>query len=484
MPEAVLVMEFRSPLLKALPKDRFEGISERRLQRLSLSVLTVLTLSTLVILVRRKSLPQDSFYWLYWFHDHMYLPLKGFVFTRFYPWSLAWLGVGATLIFIAWLTYVVGKSPLQAPHALLVRWASRNSGLHPLMTGMAELFKRMGLPMKLFRSAVAVERAEQLESWFRLKESDSERRLRHRFLRQTDLFISLAHVFRDQAKVKEEAVSMGLATLLWMEPVTKADTKKVEHQVLNRMIARVIRLLPLPPNAEAFNEAIAFPGDFQDRSIALDVLLLFTGFVPDGEKRLSQALGNLEKDKIDFGDLVRLRLAQATEERVAFLEVMRRDLERGSLGRIALRQIETKLPAVEEFGGPVWRERAYQGLLLACHSAKLLQEPSLLARYLDAVEALAVAVEASSPSPDSPLVDLRTHGLALTHGLPTTEIYRFAAVLHGEMEEAAWQDRREVVWPEGITGTGHVRPTWALSGTYRMAAGREGERLPESEVIS
>lgn len=478
-----LMRGFRSPLLQALPKDRFKGAAERAARRLFISGLLVLIVFTLFFFVRQKVLPIGGFYWFYWFHDYIYLGLKGAVFSRYYPWSLAWLGVGGSLILLGWLTFVLGKSPLQAPHAFLVRWASRNSALHPLLTGLAELFKRMGLPMTMMRSAVAVERQIQLNGLFRLRSAAAERRLGYRFLKQSDFWIGLALVHREEPNARQQTLSIGLATLLWVDPVLSIDPKRPEHRVLNGMIARLVRLLPLPKDAQAFNEAIAWPASLDEGSIALDTLLLFSGFVPGGEDRLAEALVGMN-ELVAFGDLVRLRLVQATEDRLAIFETMRQGLEMHPFALGKNRQLENQVPTRDPEMDGLWREQAHQALLLACHTARLLEEPDLLGRYLDAIEALAIVAEAASPSPDSPLADLRHHGLVITEGLPTTEIYRFAAKFALVHEAHEWEQRRGVTWPDGIPGTGHTREPWALSAALLQAAGREGERLAALEVGS
>lgn len=477
-------MTFRSPLLKAVPKDRHEGAAALAIQRLFISFLVVLTIGTLFYLVRTKALPLNGFFWLYWFHDTIYLVLKGKVVTRFFPWSLAWIGVGGTLLFIAWLTYVLGKSPLQAPHAFLVRWATRNAALHPLLTGIAELFKRAGFPMIMMREAIDVARKQQLGTLLQLRDKSKLKRVRHQFLRQTDLYLGLAWVYRDEPGVRQTAIRICLETLLWSKPVTKLEPKSPEHQLLSSVIARAVHLLPLPSDAKAFNQAIAWPGSLQQESLALDTLLLFSAFVPGGEKRLGQALVGMEKGNVGFADLVRLRLVQATEDRIRIYEDLRLALETNPFGPISPRKeaVDVNIPSMEV--EPDTSACAAQAVLLACHTAGLTDDIGNLPRYLEALEALSVATDSSSPSPDAPMAQERDYAAAITKGLPTTEMYRFATQLAHDMESRNQELRHQWEWPEGLPGIGVAKEPWSLAQGMQLAAGREAEKLLLDEVAS
>jgi len=475
---------FRSPLLRVLPKDRQAGAAQRAARRLFISVVVLIVVGGLSFLVRERVLPIGPFYWLYWFHDAIYLKLKGNLFTQYLPWSLAWLGVIGSLVLVGWWTFVIGKSPLQEPHAYLVRWAARNTSLHPVMIGMAELFKRMGLDMAMMRSAVALEREAMLQRLFQLRDRNELRRVLHRFLRLSDFWLGLTLVHRDKDVMRREALGTGLATLLWVAPVLKEDPKSPILRTLNVMIARLVRLLPLPKDPRGFNEAIAWPGSLQEGSIALDTLLVLSGFVPGGEARLGTVLSEVHSKKIAFHDLVCLRLVQATEDRIELYETLRQSLETKPFGN---KPVESPLRFGSENDAhtdALWREQAYHGLLLACHGARMTKAADLAARYLEAIEALAVAAEAVSPSPDSPLADVRHHALVITEGLPTTEIFRFAAQMSAGQEIREAEARRVIQWPEQVPGTAAYREAWLLSSALRQSAGTDGERMLQLEVVS
>ena len=477
-----LLRGFRSPLLRALPKDRRAGAGERAARRLFISIVIVIVVAGLAFLVRQRVLPVGAFYWLYWFHDAIYLNLKGNLFTRYLPWSMAWLGVAASLILVGWWTFVMGKSPLQEPHGFLVRWSARNASLHPVMIGLAELFKRSGLDMSMMRAAVALEREALLEQLFQLRDRNELRRVLHRFLRMSDFWLGLTLVHRDRDEVRLEALGTGLAALLWVAPVLNEDPKGPIRRTLNVMIARLVRLLPLPKDPRGFNEAVAWPGSLQENSIALDTLLVLSGFVPGGEARLGTVLAEVRSEKIQFGDLVRLRLVQAAEDRIELYESMRYRLEVKPFGNLPAEDPNRHWPEQTPEMDALWRAQALHGVLLACHGARMVEAPDLLARYLEAIEALGVAAEAAAPSPESPLAPVRHHGLVITQDLPTTEIFRYAAQLAANQEIRDGDARRCLVWPEQVPGTAAYREAWLLSSALRQSAGQEGERMLQLEV--
>jgi len=476
------MLTFRSPLLKMLPQDRSQEVFQRASQRLFITVLVLLTLVSLSYLVRTKSLPMEGFYWLYWFHDHVFLPAKGALYTRYFPWSLAWIGVFITLAVLGWLTYVLGKSPLQIPHAFLVRWTTRNAALHPLLLGLAELFKRAGIPLTLLREAVVVERDLQLEAMFQLRDDKTqERKLQQRFLRQTDLFVGLAKVYDKDVAMREKAVRMVLESLLWAKPFAQMDSQKAEHQILNNLIAKVIRLLPLPSDANAFNQAVSWPGTLLENSIALDTLLVFSAFVPGGDERMGAALGTLQEEKVVFADLVHLRLAQASDDRAAFYDQLRDILQVSPFARVTHLD-DLDLAATAGSDEAEVAARASQALLIACQAARFNQDANLLARYLETLEALKVAAEASSPSPDAAFAEVRRLALAMTRDLPTTEHYRFASQLAVTLENSAQVLRSHCTWPSGAPGVAKTQEAWPLEDGLRLAAGREADRLTVREV--
>lgn len=111
----MVVMSFRSPLLRALPQSSRNPNRQNSLRRL-LALMPVLLLFLIpVVLVKWRLLPGSGL-GLYWLHDHFYLPLVGWTWTRFFPWSLIWWGALLSLLAFWLFAYLSGGSPLRHFH--------------------------------------------------------------------------------------------------------------------------------------------------------------------------------------------------------------------------------------------------------------------------------------------------------------------------------------------------------------------------------
>ncbi|MEP2980430.1 MAG: hypothetical protein ABJO86_13145 [Lentilitoribacter sp.] len=83
-----------------------------RYRRFIIVALITAVLVTIIVLTKTHSLPKVfPFVMIYAAHDYFYLPLKGHLWTAWYPWSLMlWVPVFGLLFAVAW-SWVVGKEP-------------------------------------------------------------------------------------------------------------------------------------------------------------------------------------------------------------------------------------------------------------------------------------------------------------------------------------------------------------------------------------
>lgn len=110
---------FRSPLLRAIPivnKNDHATKVEKRTKLLIAGVVFLLAL----ILVWYFGKGGIGFP-LYWLHDYLYLPIKGYTFSYFYPDSWIWWGAVFTLLGLWMVSYLRDKSFVLMPHKWLIQ---------------------------------------------------------------------------------------------------------------------------------------------------------------------------------------------------------------------------------------------------------------------------------------------------------------------------------------------------------------------------
>ncbi|CAM2066086.1 hypothetical protein SCOR_11960 [Sulfidibacter corallicola] len=114
----------------------------RRAKWLGLLLLVVAIPTALVGL---RILPVDGpAYGLYWLHDHLYLPIKGHTFTRFFPWSLVWWSAIAVGLFASLIAFVTRASLLGEPRILLARLLVRRTPGHGWLVRLSRWQARRG----------------------------------------------------------------------------------------------------------------------------------------------------------------------------------------------------------------------------------------------------------------------------------------------------------------------------------------------------
>ena len=145
---------FHSPLLKAAPA----GQAPKRsiiLKRLAFIFVSAACILTPILLITAGTLPKKGpAVLLYWAHDYLYLPLKGYLYTLIFPHSLIWWGVIFTL-FILWLTaYLCGGSLVRSPHIYFLERVVRSPKKHGILIRSAGWLKKLGIKPQML-AAVA-----------------------------------------------------------------------------------------------------------------------------------------------------------------------------------------------------------------------------------------------------------------------------------------------------------------------------------------
>lgn len=158
------MQEFRSHLLRKMPVTRHPGRYQRIVTRLSvLAVLAIILLIVILIMAFQLLPPRGLGLQLYQYHDKIFLPIKGYTYTLFFPVSIIWWGIALTLLVLAVASFVSDRSFIREPHVQFTRWLLRRTVLHPFLLKGGLFFQRLGLFPYVVYNAVLYERDLQLQ---------------------------------------------------------------------------------------------------------------------------------------------------------------------------------------------------------------------------------------------------------------------------------------------------------------------------------
>lgn len=136
-------LRFYSAVLTRMPPDaRRYGVRRLLFRGVLLSGL-LLSLFAVVVFVHLRAMPIDGGQLLYRLHDEVYLPLVGQTFTRFFPWSVIWWGIGLTALVWLLLMWVFDASPLRFVHRRLLLRAIRRPTHHAGLVRWSRRFSRV-----------------------------------------------------------------------------------------------------------------------------------------------------------------------------------------------------------------------------------------------------------------------------------------------------------------------------------------------------
>jgi len=230
------MIDFNSSLLKPLPPpakpDRTAGKMTKRF--IIVAVLAaVIGIPAFVVITR--ILPEDGVgYVFYWLHDNVYLPIKGYGFTQYFPYSISWWGMAATVGFFWLLGYLTRTSVLKEAHIFWLRKILRRTNRHRLLITASHLLEKIKLKPRLLHQTATMERKLaflRLTSLPLDNTTEDNERLVEKFAAQlthlTLLNLNLhlrPHHPRPQKKKKEEKKETG-------KEISKETAADVSHNI-------------------------------------------------------------------------------------------------------------------------------------------------------------------------------------------------------------------------------------------------------------
>ncbi len=431
----------------------------RKPGRIFLRVLTVLFWAALIavpiVLVTFRILPKTGAgNTLYWFHDHIFLPIKGYFYTLFFPLSL--LFWGPVLFFIIlWLVSYLSPNPIfKRLQISLTRKAVQKKLLHPILVKTARKLKKWRLRPVLLKEVTGEQRKKALNRLVALPLTDEDRSVITSAVRLTQLYTRLitlppspqgAHL---EAAVYWQEVYMRLRPRLksgigsrgeWLENLVAEMAAQIDGIIVPLLQYKTLQRL------EAAKEK---KGGFDILTLAVDLLYLASLKNNDMAGYILGPKIPLEKREA----AIARRLADSVASRRAFLDRNRSRVENRShlLRSDFLTANPGDLPLIGRLS-----------LLIALDLAALTDTPGIGLGFLESIETLDFVLHLwqSDIQPSQELTDQGHQKLVgLINGLPGPGDYRFCA----ELAEAETKKRKE---------------TWQQS--LRFFPGKEGPIRPE-----
>lgn len=417
-------MNFNSPILKEMPKEG-KPKAGKLLRRVLVLLILLIAIITPIVLIYTRTAPETTLgSWLYWFHDNVYLPIKGYTYTFHYPMSLILWGP-LLFIIMLWTVSYFSKTPVfRRLQIVLGRKAVRKKLFHPLLIKSAEKFKKWGAPPELL-DAVADEQREI--NLYHLTTHPQD----HSNLAKTT-YLTLLHT-RLLTLSPSTPENHLTAAVHWLETYMNLDTRSKgnpNHERMERMeqliadmTTQILPIVePLLPykNPGKLDAAKQKEAGFDALSISVDLLYLSSLKSNEIARYVPGANIPLEKRET----VVIRRLAVSTASRRAFLDRNRTRLENRSrlYYSVSLPTEPEQLAAMGKLS-----------LLIALHLSALTHSPSVALGFLESIETLDFVLHLWEPERPDKTGSKEPSGqqrlLWLIDGLPTSRDYRFCAEL-------------------------------------------------------
>jgi hypothetical protein len=438
------MIDFRSPWLAHLPQIKVENRLARQSVRLVLAGSVGFLLLILLLLIWQPTARNGPVYLLYWLHDRLFLPFKAYTYTIFFPASLIWWGIAAT-IFSLWLvSFLSDRSLLVQPHLWLLRFAIHQPGLHPVLVGSARHLKKYDLKAALLKNVTEHERALACSHLGEQLATGADPTALRAAVGFTKLQVQL------HAAPVSALVDQLYAAALWVETLSLLFILAIpgKHEADNLKSALLAELADcaglilagLPGHAHAAGPEQTLHSPFAPATFGADFSLICC----------SQPLiarHHLGADRAATLDSYRVKshLVRSVARRRLLLDQMRQHLESDRVRNSLSPGAATDGLGFPRTATPAANELALMGQLslgIALYTAALGAAPEVALSYLDTIETVGFAL-AFAPGLRSAEPPVQRQLAALVGGLPTALDYRIAALLqtrHLDARRLAWVD--------------------------------------------
>jgi hypothetical protein len=377
-------VNIRSELLKPMPAAaEVRRTTGRTLKRAGLVAFLGLLIGVPCFIIYTRALPDKNVgHILYWIHDHIFLPIKGYTYTLFYPHSIGWWGMILTVA-VLWVIAFLAMAPfIKEPHIFVLRKLVRGNSKHRILVKTCGILKKWKIHTTLVKEVTALERKKTLNLLMSTPTARNgvDEKVFTRLLNLTRLHIDLMllpPVENGNRDYLDAAVCWSQGFLQIRAGLRKnPDSRRLKalDSRLADMLERIILPLFNYKDKDLVEGAMKKESGFDIPSIALDLQLL-------GEPKNTA------------------RLVFSTAERQAILDSVRRRVEHHY-------DIRPFLPE-DETGIPIHAALHRLALSIAINASLLAENSSIGLGYMESLETLDFVLD--SREPGNPQIETLQH---------------------------------------------------------------------------
>ncbi|MCB0182816.1 MAG: hypothetical protein KDE31_01045, partial [Caldilineaceae bacterium] len=446
------MIRFRSPYLASIPQIEISGRLLRQSRRFMIFLFVAAFCLLTIGLIQWPVGKNGPFFPLYWLHDRIFLPLRAYTFTIFFPTSIIWWSIISVILLLWTISKLADRSLILQPHMALLRFAIHQPRLHPLLLHFAEQFQRRGYQPELIRAVVERERALAGHYVGLAPDALADPVATKAFAQFTHLLVRLSLLSNSTLHDTLTAANLWyeslLRLLLFQSRAEQPAENLADQQGANQaapltllaacvppMIARVAAIANQRSPRKA-RDPVHQERSFSVARLALDLHLTFCSQPP----MLKSATDSAPLVYIDPTEARRL-LAQTVTNRRALLGVLR---HQATLDERRSHQMYATIDKLEHdaIDSTISTDEltliGRLTLQIAIYTAFIGVQPALALGYLDEVEALNFTL-AFTANPRVEEQAARQRIGALVEDLPTATDYQLCAALQARRITAPQQ---------------------------------------------
>jgi len=379
-----------SPLLKKLPEP---APSHRTKKRFTLRLSIIAIISAVIgfswFVIYYRALPEKGAgFPFYWIHDHIFLPLKGYTYSLFYPYSISWWGMITTLIILWIIGFLAFVSFFKEPHIFILRKMVRRINKHSILLNSCKLLNKWKFHPVLVKEITSLERKRTSNSLLdtAISKNDYSKDILplERLTKLTHLQTTLMLLPPYNLHENLEALVTWHQTFLQIGIRLRKKPDSTELNSLTQWMAKDLEeiISPLFPfkNKESADVIQKIQPSFTNDSIMLDLLLLAS---LNNKPLIGLLMDFPEEPNIPFPKvkhIITSHLVYSTGKRLEILDKLRHYLEINE-------NIESFLPS-ENDDKQVIAFLHSLALSIAVDTAALAEQPSLGRAYIEMIETL------------------------------------------------------------------------------------------------
>ena len=454
---------FHSSLLKSLP-----AAAKPKRSRIPIRILIIIFISAFVVIpafiIITRALPKGGIGSVfYWIHDYIFLPIKGYTYTLFYPFSLSWWGPILTALFLWLIAYLTMVSFIKDPHVYILRKVIHRNPKkrHGILIKTGAWLKKRNMEPILLIQVTNMERKKNLNQLANLPLSQMDETLLTQVIHLTQLHVQLM-ILPPVKTVRETHLE---ALVYWHQAYLQAEIRcqtnppSSQLKELLSQLAVQIETLILPllnyKNEILLKEAVKQRAGFDIPSILVDLLYLASL----NNNSLAVLLPGSPTTDEAVKKAVVTRLAASSHERRAVLDETRFRLEKfleQKSGPHHTNSSETFEPIIHDnidirlkvdpiYAGTILPVLGDMALSIALHLSALVDSASIGLGYMDSLETYDFVFNCLDLEETGEPESSYFTALQSLNRLPTPADYRWCAHLSGLA-----LDEYENLWKQSI----------------------------------